>query len=99
MSMVIYDGDFVWPVISPYEDDAPLLVNTYGVIPCEITFECFQTISRWHSKILPHTGPVHLDEFSQRNALDGMETAAFLRMKEALRLWVGKGLDHVVTTS
>ena len=99
MSMVIYDGDFVWPVICPLKDDAPLLVDANGVIPREISLECFQVISRRHCEILQHARPVHLDEFSQCNALDGTETAAFLRMEEALSICVCKGLDHVVITS
>ncbi len=93
-SMVIDDGDVGRAGLSPAEDDAPLVIDAYGVEAAEAAEQGLQAVARGHGEVVEHAHPVHLNELPKRNAGDGGESTVGLGVKKLLGIAVCKGLDH-----
>jgi hypothetical protein len=50
--VVIDDLDLEGVAVSPFEAEAPLVVDPQAVLPGPITLQCLQMISWWHPQIL-----------------------------------------------
>jgi len=80
--------------VGPTEYQAPLVVDTDGMVAGEIAGERFEAIAGRHGKITEAFGAVHLDEFSERNPSDGLEATVFLFVEELFGVSIDERLDH-----
>ena len=60
LSMVVEDLYFAWAVLGPAKNDSPLLIDSYGIVTGERTFQCFQPVSGRDGQILDSFRMVHL---------------------------------------
>ena len=88
--MIMRDAYSGWSVLSPTEDDAPLVINPDGVKAAQNALQSFQSISRWHCQVSKLTGLIELDQFSQGHSGDGSMPTVLLLMEELLGVAIGK---------
>lgn len=92
--MVIDDGHFFGTSFGPDEDDAPLVVDTNGVIVGEVAFESFESIAEGDSHVVEFRGLIELNELPERNSGDVSEWAALLVVEKFFGVRTVEGLNH-----
>jgi len=63
--MVISNLHTIGITISPFEADAPLVVDPDAILPGPTTFELLKSITGWHSKVLKGIGRIEDKELAQ----------------------------------
>jgi hypothetical protein len=92
--MVMRDAYSGWSVLSPTEDDAPLVINPDGVEAAQNALQYFESVARGHGQVTELARLVELDQFSQGHPGDGRMPSILLLMEELLGVGIGKRLDH-----
>jgi hypothetical protein len=93
--MVIRDLYRLGAVRRPAETDAPLPVDTNGMLPATIAFQCFQPVARRRAQIIQTGRCVHHIELAPCDSLDippARRTATIA--KQSLGGLVGKAADR-----
>ena len=96
--MVILDADFGRSVLSPAEDDPPLVIDADGVKAAPIALQGLQPVSGWDREVGQPPGVVQLDQFAECDPADGGKPAIALLVEELAGVVIGKGLDHLKAT-
>ncbi len=84
--MIIYDGNLGRTSIGPTEDNAPLVVDSNGIMPRKFARQRLQVISGWHRHVPHPSGPIKLDEFAQSYASNRVESPVSLLPEKLLRI-------------
>jgi hypothetical protein len=58
--MVIADLNLKRVTIFKSETNAPLIINSYGVLPFTIIRELMQFVSRWNLKVIETSSQIHI---------------------------------------
>jgi hypothetical protein len=93
-SVVVHDLNVCRPDFSPYETDAPLVVDPDAVLTSSIALQGFQAIARRSLQEVQCLCRVQLSELSLSDPCYGFEatwTSAFI---ERLRVFASERLDH-----
>lgn len=95
--MVIDDLDLVRTVFPPADADAPLVVDSDGVLAFAVSLEDFQAVAGRDGEMFEFSDRVELGQYPQCNALDvRRERAGFPFTEEEGGLLAGEGTDHHV---
>jgi hypothetical protein len=92
--VVIDDFHIMGTIVSPYETDSPLIVDTDAVLSRPISSQGFQAIARGHPKILQTQRHCQLSELAQRCPLNVDPTSNPLATVESGRVGASEGLDR-----
>lgn len=92
--MIIPDSDIGGALLGPSEDDAPLVIDTDGVVASELSLEGLKSIAWRHGEVMENARAVHLDQLAKGDTCEGSESAILLCMEEFVGILVGKRLDH-----
>lgn len=96
-SVVIDDFNLVRAIVFPAETDAPLVVDSDGVLAFAVSFESLQTVAGRDGEVFEIGDSVELGKFPQRNTLDiGRERTGFPFAEQDGGLLAGEGTDHRV---
>src|SRR2546425_12330605 len=94
LSVIIHDFYLVAMPIAPNETNPPLIVNPDRVLPFPVAAQCLQLVSWRRCQHAQFRRGVQLQEFSQRDALEGPKTPRMLVMKQLFGFLRGKALNH-----
>ena len=94
--MVVADSNYVGSLLSPFKNDAPLIINSDRVVALQITFQCFESISRWNFQIIQFPCTVQLNQFPQCDTSNRIETSISFFAKQLLGICVAKRLNHLL---
>ena len=92
--MIVNDLDFVGASSTPYEANAPLIVDAEAVLPLPVPFQALQAVSRQRRQRSDIRCGVEDVQFAKRRALDRLESTNRLPLKEALGIRAAEGPDH-----
>ena len=92
--MVIRDANFRWPLFGPFENNAPLLVDTNGVVAEPISAQHFKAISRRHPEIIQFPCLIELNQFSQGHPRDLVKPFVLFVVEKRFRILVTERLNH-----
>ncbi len=89
--MIINDFNFMRAVWLPLEADAPLIVDTDGMLSFAVALEHFQSVSGWDAQLNQLRDGVELDQLAQGRALDvRREGADLLQLEQAGSIFASK---------
>lgn len=91
-SVVVGDGHLVSGAVLPFEDDAPLLVNSDAVVARQVALEGFQTVAGRHLQVVEDLGGIHHIELAKRDFLDVLPTPCPGRVDAMEKLRCGVNL-------
>jgi len=94
-SVVVHDLNVCRANVSPYEADAPLIIDSYAVLTLSIVFQRFQMIARSCLQEGQCLRRVELRELALRKLGQRSESARALAFKQRLRAPALERLDHV----
>jgi len=80
--------------VPPNKTDSPLIVNPYRVLPFSFSSQRFQVVSGRRRKNAQLCGSVQLQQFPQRDSLEGPESPRVLIMEQFLGVLARKALNH-----
>jgi hypothetical protein len=63
-SMIVYDFHILGVARQPPEANAPLVVDPYAHLPCPLSFQCFEPISRWVAQVLDGRRGIQLTQLA-----------------------------------
>jgi hypothetical protein len=93
--MVIHDLDLVGISFTPFEADAPLVVDPDAVLARAITAEFLEPIPRRDPKVLELVGRIQDQELTEGTALEcGGPPAHRFAQEDAVGIPVPEALDH-----
>ena len=92
--MIVGNLHVIAVTIAPNETDAPLIIDPDRVLSLAISPQGLQLISRGRSQDAQFRCSVELEQFSEGNALDRVETLAVLIMEKLLRALRAEAPDH-----
>ena len=96
-SVIIDDLDLVRTVFPPAEANAPLVVDSDGVLAFAVSLESFQTVAGRDGEMFEFGDCMELGQFPQGYTLDvRRERARFPFTEEEGGLLAGEGTDHRV---
>ena len=91
--MVINNFDICCPLARPHKAHAKRVVNANAVLSGTIMFQCLQSITGRHSKIIENTCPIKLLKLSSRHRLDVCKSSYALPFKKVFSLNALEGFD------
>jgi hypothetical protein len=80
--VVVNDLNFVRVSVSPYEADAPLIIDSNAVLAMAIAAQAFEPVSSRSGQIAELRGEMNLVELPPSDSLDGPELPYRFPMKE-----------------
>lgn len=93
--MVVSNFYLFWCAIFPVKADAPLFVDSDGILSFAVAFENFKPIAWWNAKLVKFSHGVKLGEFTKSDATDiGGNGSTPSGIEEALSFLVGKISHH-----
>ena len=98
--MVVDDIDVLWPSLSPAETDSVSIIDADTVLALTISFEPFETVGWWCSKIVELPSLVELIELALSNSPEFRRTSSLpdLRrnsIENGRRTAIGERANHV----
>jgi len=94
--VIIRDLDVEGIAASPFETDAPLVVDADAPLPGPIALQLFQPVSRRHAQAIERCCRVDLLQLPPRGPLDLVRQPSDLEaLEDRSRPLVGECLDHV----
>ncbi len=94
--LLVIVGNFhvIAVAIAPDKADAPLSIDSDGVLPFAVSSQRLQLISRRRGQDAQFRRGMKLEEFPQGDAFDGAEAPAVMIMEKVLRLLRAKAPNH-----
>ena len=80
--MVVYNFHFMRAVLHPDEADAPLVVDSDGMLALAVAFQCFQSIAWRNSEMFQFCHRMKLHKLSKRCALEVRRNRPYLFQPE-----------------
>ena len=93
-SVVVHDFNVYGANVSPYEADAPLIVDSYAVLTLSIIFQSLQAIARRCFQEAQCLCRIKLRELSLRDLGQRLEPARVLPFIQRLGIFALERLDH-----
>ena len=95
--MVVDDLHVIGIAVSPFEADAPLIVDPYAVLTSATTFELLQSIRGWTTEIGKSARVIDHPEFPKSDLLDiSRQAAGCLPREDPRRFLVAEGDNHCI---
>jgi hypothetical protein len=96
-SVVIDDFDLMRSIFLPTETNAPLVIDSDGVLAFAVSLESLQTVAGRDGEVFEFGDRMELSQFSQGDTLDvRRKRAGFPFTEEEGGLLAGEGTDHRV---
>ena len=90
---MIHNLNVIHIAITPFEADAPLIVDPNAVLPFAFTLQQFQMIARRNAQIVQDRGPVQLFQFAKGRPLDIDPTSDAVAFEEGLSVFALEAPD------
>jgi hypothetical protein len=93
--MIVNNLDSFRPIRAPHQADAPLSVDSNGILAQTIATQRLETISWGHAQIVTGQRPVEIAEFPTGRVLYvARQFPTTLSVKDPLGFWAPEGLNH-----
>ncbi len=92
--VIVHNLDAVRIPVFPNKAEAPLVIDSYTMLPLSVAMQCFQTISWRGCQVAQLCGAVQLSKLSAGNLLYRRKAPAVLPLVKALSLRAAERLDH-----
>ena len=93
-SVIVHDLNVRGPNFSPYEADAPLVVDADAVLTLPVVFQRLQVIPRWRLQEGQCLRRVNLGELALGDVGQSLESTRALSLVEGLSVLALERLDH-----
>jgi hypothetical protein len=80
--VVIHNLNFIRIAVTPFEADAPLIIDANAVRPGTIALQQFELISRRHAQILQPPRLMKIQKLSPCSPFDGLKSADHAVLKK-----------------
>ena len=93
--VIVHNLDVVRIPVFPNKAEAPLVIDSYTMLPLSVAMQCFQAITRRGCQVAQLRGAVQLPKLAAGNLLDRRKAPAVLSLVKALSLRATERLDHI----
>jgi hypothetical protein len=92
--VIIHDLDVKSVSIPPSETNPPLIVDSYAVLSCPVSFQCLETVAAYCRQILPAGCRVKAREPGARSRFNPLKFAAADSLMKSFRFGTSERADH-----
>jgi hypothetical protein len=98
-SVVVDNFNILWTSSAPAEAEAPLVIDTYGVLAGAVALQAFKPVARWKSKVFRTLGGIEKQKLPLRRCTNARKALHGVPAKEAFGVFAAKGLNHSISVA